>query len=937
MPGAAVLPEQTARKEVRWMSMRTLIRRLALVSAILAPAAAGCWGDAPPVRTPTEPRPNRPPVAMAPIPDMEVLLGRDLRFSANAHFHDPDRNPLTYAISSSNEHIARASMSSPGGGPDTWVRVWGQGEGTARIQVTATDDGGLSAQQTFAVDVVVPESVTVAPRVDTVALRRVVQLDAQAFRDDGRPFPDVRFHWRSRDVTVASVRPSGSVRVSLSTTGSVRGLGEGTAVITASAGGTEGAARITVVSPDRRKLVSLYRTASGTNWTANENWLTDAPLALWDGVRPNEEARVIWLTLPDNGLDGTIPADLGQLAELQRLILDHNRLQGGIPGELGELPRLRELTLSGNALSGPIPPQLGRLTALRHLSLEANDLTGPIPSELGNLLELRSLKLSGNPQLAGVLPASLANLPRLAELQAGNTGLCAPSDPDFLAWLENMPKSRVALCDPATTTAYLTQAVQSREFPVPLVAGEPALLRVFVTAENPRGAQIPPARARFYLGGVEIHVADIPGTSAPLPTDLDEGDLNLSANAQIPGGIVQPGLEMVIEVDPENTLAPGIGLTRRIPEAGRLAIDVRLVPPLDLTLIPFVGSGSADSSIVNVVSDMAGAPGDHDLLRPTLDLLPVGALSVTPHSPVLTTTRDAVGLVFETEAIRVLEGGDGHYMGMMSEAEPGASGAAVPGGRSSFSVPDGTVMAHEFGHNFGLGHAPCDSSDPDLSYPFRDGEIGAWGYDVQGRALVSPETPDLMSFCDPRWIGDYHFANALRHRRATESARAEAATGVPVTSLLLWGSADAAGAPRLRPVFVVKAPPALPRSGGEYEITGRGQDGETLFSLRFDMSETLDGDGRSGFAFTLPARPEWAGVLSRVVLTGPGGTATLDAESERAMIILRDGRSGQVRGILDTSDLHARELAAAAAEVAPPTGVEVLTSRGIPRPEAWRR
>ena len=870
---------------------------------------------------------------------MEVLRGRNLSFDASAHFRDPDRSPLTYAASSSNERIASALISSPGGGPDTWVSVTGRGEGTAQIHVTATDDGGLSAQQIFAVDVVAPESVTVTvtPHADTVTLRQIVQLKAQAFRRDGRPLPGVTFHWTTQDGAVASVKPSGSVSGGEGTSGAVRGLGEGTALIKASAEGAEGAARVTVVSPDRWKLVSLYRTASGTDWAANENWLTDAPLSLWDGVQSNEEARVIWLTLRENRLDGAIPADLGQLTELQRLILDHNRLRGPIPRELGELPRLRELILSGNSLSGPIPSQLGRLSALRHLSLEWNGLTGSIPPELGNLLELRSLKLSGNPQLTGVLPTSLSNLPHLEELQASNTGLCAPSDPDFLAWLDDVAMSRVARCDPANVTAYLTQAVQSREFPVPLVAGDPALLRVFVTAENPRGAQIPPARARFYLGGVEVHMADIPGAPVPLPTDVDEGDLDLSANVQIPGRIVQPGLEMVIDVDPENTLAPGIGLTRRIPEAGRLTIDVRVVPPLDLTLIPFVGSGSADSSIVDVIRNVALAPWDHELLRPTLDLLPVGDVSVTPHSPVLTTTRDAVGLVFETEAIRVIEGADGHYMGMMSEAEPGAAGAAVPGGRSSFSVPDGTVMAHEFGHNFGLGHAPCGSSDPDLSYPFRDGEIGAWGYDVRRRALVPPETPDLMSFCDPRWISDYHFTNALRYRRATESAGTDAATGVPVTSLLLWGSADAAGVPRLRPVFVVEAPPALPHSRGEYEIRGRAGDGETLFSLRFDMSGSLDGDGRSGFAFALPVRAEWAGALSRVVLTGPGGTATLDAESERTMIILRDARSGQVRGILDTSQPHARELAAAAAEVAPATGVEVLTSRGLPRPEAWRR
>ncbi|WP_425152687.1 Ig-like domain-containing protein [Candidatus Palauibacter sp.] len=860
---------------------------------------------------------------------MAVIRGQRSWIDARRYFSDPDRDPLTYGASSSNKDIATTLLTwGPGAGnrEETWLRVTGVNEGTAMIRVTASDNEGLSVHQTFAVDVVVPESVTVTPQADTLLLRNIVRLRALASGDDGQPLAGAEFRWVTLDSALASVNDSAFVRA----------LSEGTAIITATAGGVEGTAAITVVSRDRAKLVSLYRATGGPNWTAKGNWLTDAPLARWDGVLSNEEGLVLWLTLEDNGLDGSIPPEMGGLTDLNRLALDHNRLRGSIPRTLGELSLLSTLTLSENALTGPIPPQLGRLSSLRYLSLESNQLTGSVPPEVGSLVNLRILKLSGNPQLRGALPASLANLPHLEELLASNTGLCAPSDPDFLARLEDVRTSRVARCDPATATAYLTQAVQSREFPVPLVAGDPALLRVFVTAADPRGARMPPVRARFYLEGEEVHIVDIPGTSTPPPTDLDESDLDLSANAEIPGRIVQSGLEMVIEVDPDDTLAPGIGVTRRIPETGRLAADVRLVPSLDLTLIPFVGSEAPDSSIVDVIRDMAAAPGDHELLRPAIDLLPVGGLSVTLHEPVLTTTRDATGLVFETEAIRVMEGADGHYMGMMSESASGASGAAVPGGRSSFSVPDGTVMAHEFGHNFGLGHAPCDTADPDLSYPFRDGAIGAWGYDVHRRVLVPPETSDLMSFCDPRWIGDYHFTNALRYRRAAEEAGADAAAGIPGMSLLLWGGADAAGVPHLRPVFVVEAPPALPRSRGDYEIRGRRANGETLFSLRFDMPQALDGDGRSGFAFTLPVRAEWAGVLASVVLTGPGGTATLDEESERTMIILRDRRSGQIRGILDASYPETRELAEAAAEIAPTAGVEVLKSRGIPRPEAWR-
>ena len=45
---------------------------------------------------------------------------------------------------------------------------------------------------------------------------------------------------------------------------------------------------------------------------------------------------------------------------------------------------------------------------------------------------------------------------------------------------------------------------------------------------------------------------------------------------------------MVIKVDPEGALDPALGVAKRIPETGRLAVGVRSVPLFDLTLIPFV-------------------------------------------------------------------------------------------------------------------------------------------------------------------------------------------------------------------------------------------------------------------------------------------------------------------------------------------------------------
>ena len=100
-------------------------------------------------------------------------------------------------------------------------------------------------------------------------------------------------------------------------------------------------------------------------------------------------------------------------------------------------------------------------------------------------------------------------------------------------------------------------------------------------------------------------------------------------------------------------------------------------------------------------------------------------------------------------------------------AAPVTGGAGVSNGipaRSSFSLPYPGVIAHELGHNLSLRHAPCGTRG-DPSFPYPDGSIGAWGYDFRdGGRLVRHSTRDLMSYCDPQWISDYHFTNALRFR-----------------------------------------------------------------------------------------------------------------------------------------------------------------------------
>ena len=141
------------------------------------------------------------------------------------------------------------------------------------------------------------------------------------------------------------------------------------------------------------------------------NWSGSTAITSWTGVTVDSASkRVTWLTLSSQELRGTIPGELGNLANLEQLYLDHNVLKGTIPGELGNLSNLTELYLGYNGLTGTIPGELGNLANLEQLSLENNQLTGTIPGELGNLANLEQLSLENN-QLTGTSRGSWAACP----------------------------------------------------------------------------------------------------------------------------------------------------------------------------------------------------------------------------------------------------------------------------------------------------------------------------------------------------------------------------------------------------------------------------------------------------------------------------------------------------------------------------------------------
>ena len=152
--------------------MRLHVRLLAVGAVAVALGCDGDGGSTTPVG-PSGPvdttSVNRAPQTAEAIPDQTVFLGDDKPLDMQSYFTDPDDDALIYEATSSNTHVATASVSA------SVVTLMAINLGRADVSVTATDPGGLTATQTFSVTGEQPPNR--APQVSTSLPDQTLTLD----------------------------------------------------------------------------------------------------------------------------------------------------------------------------------------------------------------------------------------------------------------------------------------------------------------------------------------------------------------------------------------------------------------------------------------------------------------------------------------------------------------------------------------------------------------------------------------------------------------------------------------------------------------------------------------------------------------------------------------------------------------------------------------
>ena len=638
---------------------------------------------------------------------------------------------------------------------------------------------------------------------------------------------------------------------------------------------------------ERLALAEFHAGTGGDSWTEDDGWGGDSFVGDWHGVTVDpRDSLVRRLDLPDNGLEGAIPAVVANLREMETVDLADNSLDGDFPFVMTAMDALDTIRIEGNA-----------------------EMEGPLPYPLIDLDDLKAL-------------------------QYADTKLCASPSASFQEWIDSLDIADGATCHNPDSVklslpvVYLTQAVQRPEGDVDLLSNRQALLRVFLVGDEENAFFEPEVVATFTRDGKEVHRVAIPSAQDRLATSVDEGSLVASFNAVIPARHIVEGVELVVVADSAETIPRAAGSQTRFPATGSLALDVIEVPAMELTVVPVLYDEDPDSSIFAWTDSIDDDSRQVGLLKYSFPFTDFNADTREAYvtSLDLTEENNTWPLILELEKVYRADEATGYWYGVANSQEGYVRGIARLNGWVSFGKPWDTELAHEVGHSLDLLHAPCGGAlgvDPDFPYP--NGSIGMWGFDFRDSTVVSPKRRrDIMGYCYRMgWLSDYYFEKVVRVREEKEGEEAEpkgGASGSEGPMLVLWGGV-LNGELRIEPVHPMLTRPSLPEETGPYRLDGITRDGDVEFSLSFTPGE--DVYGNRYFFFAVPIEDDWEDSLDRIRLTGPEGDLTVGPGDRRSITVVTDASTGRIRGILRDWD------GTLPAVLGDGDGLDVETTRGL--------
>jgi len=158
----------------------------------------------------------------------------------------------------------------------------------------------------------------------------------------------------------------------------------------------------------REGLLALYNSNGGYEvpslWIHNKGWGSAGHFCTWEGVYCDVHGFIATLDQNAGGLLGTIPPQIGLLADaIGSIQLNRNTIRGTIPPEIGRLTQLVQLDLQQNQIVGTIPSSIANLTKLQMFWVSYNQMTGSVDLSMKPVLDQCAAyqplgcRMTGNP------------------------------------------------------------------------------------------------------------------------------------------------------------------------------------------------------------------------------------------------------------------------------------------------------------------------------------------------------------------------------------------------------------------------------------------------------------------------------------------------------------------------------------------------------------